>query len=98
MDSIDGIEVALSWPNDIQAENFQWALLPAAEEFSGESQTDPQNVQEITFYDGLEPTTEYVFYLRNVCEGEIADGLPHILPLGVLCLNFPFMKVLKTIH
>lgn len=92
VDSVDGIEVALSWPNDIQAENFQWALLPAAEEFSGESQTDPQNVQEVTFYDGLEPTTEYVFYLRNVCEGENSGWVATYFTTGCTMFELPFYE------
>tara|TARA_B100000900_G_scaffold57656_1_gene43217 strand:+ start:535 stop:3561 length:3027 start_codon:yes stop_codon:yes gene_type:complete len=91
VDSVDGVEVTLSWANDIQAENFEWALLPAAEEFSGESQTDPQNLQEV-FYDGLEPTTEYVFYLRNVCEVENSGWVATYFTTGCTMFELPFYE------
>ncbi len=92
VDSIDGVEVSISWANEIQAENFQYALLPASEEFSGESQIVPQNIQDVTFYDGLEPTTEYVFYLRNVCENEFSGWVPTYFTTGCTMFELPFTE------
>ena len=92
VDSIDGVQVDLSWGNEGQDENYQWAVLAADAEFSGEVSMEPSNSQSISIQTGLEPTTEYVFYLRNVCENEFSGWVPTYFTTGCTIFELPFTE------
>ena len=92
VDSIDGVQVDLSWGNEGQDENYQWAVLAADAEFSGEVSMEPSNSQSISIQTGLEPTTEYVFYLRTVCDGEYSGWIPTFFATGCTMFELPFSE------
>ena len=92
VESIDGVQVDLSWGNEGQDENYQWAVLAADAEFSGEVSMEPSNLQSISIQTGLEPTTEYVFYLRTVCDGEYSGWVPTFFATGCTMFELPFSE------
>jgi hypothetical protein len=107
VESIGELQYAFLWPsNDLNAE-FLPSMDPDVELTSSTSGIPLSTNQQIFIDDedgvpvgyynptinvGLEPTTEYVFYARTVCDGEYSAWVPTYYTTGCSMYELPFSE------
>ena len=107
VESIDGVQVSFLFPSNDLSYEFIPSLDPGVEPTSSTSGIplgpndqifiDDENGVPVGYYNpsimaGLQPTTEYVFYLRTVCDGEYSSWVPTYFTTGCTMFELPFYE------
>ena len=107
VESIDGVQVSFLFPSNDLSYEFIPSMDPDVEPTSSTSGIplgpndqifiDDENGVPVGYYNpsimvGLQPTTEYVFYLRTVCDGEYSSWVPTYFTTGCTMFELPFYE------
>ena len=107
VESIDGVQVSFLFPSNDLSYEFIPSMDPDVELTSSTSGIplgpndqifiDDENGVPVGYYNpsimvGLQPTTEYVFYLRTVCDGEYSSWVPTYFTTGCTMFELPFSE------
>ena len=107
VESIDGVQVSFLFPSNDLSYEFIPSMDPGVEPTSSTSGIplgpndqifiDDENGVPVGYYNpsimaGLQPTTEYVFYLRTVCDGEYSSWVPTYFTTGCTMFELPFYE------
>ena len=107
VESIDGVQVSFLFPSNDLSYEFIPSMDPDVEPTSSTSGIplgpndqifiDDENGVPVGYYNpsimaGLQPTTEYVFYLRTVCDGEYSSWVPTYFSTGCTMFELPFYE------
>ena len=107
VESIDGVQVSFLFPSNDLSYEFIPSMDPGVEPTSSTSGIplgpndqifiDDENGVPVGYYNpsimaGLQPTTEYVFYLRTVCDGEYSSWVPTYFSTGCTMFELPFYE------
>jgi hypothetical protein len=87
--NILGTSADFTWSSGENVAGFEYAVLPAGEEFESGTTTTENSVS----ISGLDPLTNYVFYIRSLCDGENSGAVTYGFATGCADLfELPFSE------